>query len=387
MNLLFVHDHPFYLDESGAVHSGGGLPSAIWNNYLQNFEKLYVFGRLSENIKDKKVLSSHENVEFILTKNYDSIKALVLNYGKLIAELKDNIRKVDIVLVRLPSVLGIIAGELAVKQKKAIWVEQVGNAKEALSMHGSLLGKLSALFFEQKNKKLVQRADYVLYVTKSKLQNDYPTMSKITVSLSDVIIKKILRKEELDDTRFFGNYMRIGLIGGFDAKYKGQDILLRAIAKLKEEIRENIIIDLVGKGDYGWIMNLVSELKLQRNIGFVGALEAGDAVNDFLSKLSLYVQPSMTEGMPRATIEAMALGCPVIGSNAGGIPDIVTEDFVHNKGDVLQLSGHIDYLFLNRSVLKSEALLSLDKSIPYLKENLENTRKEFYSRINEKESQ
>jgi glycosyltransferase involved in cell wall biosynthesis len=384
MNLLFVHDHPFYL-EGNVFYSGGGLPYNIWNNYLINFNKVVVFGRQSNNLKDKKVKSSIKNVSFLLTKNYLSISDLLKNKRKIKLELKTLITETDVVLVRLPSVLGFIAAEQAFKMNKKVWVEQVGNANEALGSHGSLLGKIAAPFFDFQNKKIVSKADFVTYVTEFKLQKDYPiSKSAVTISLSDVTINKILNKKEFDEERFFGDLFKIGLIGGFDAKYKGQNILLKAIALLDENIKKNIKINFIGKGDYQWVVNLAETLSLKDNIEYIGPLESGDQINEFLKSLSLYVQPSMTEGMPRATIESMAMGCPVIGSDVGGLPDIVSDRFIHKKGNVKELSNHIKFLFDNRNVLEEEAILSLEKAIPYLKTNLDEKRLDFYCKMNQK---
>ncbi|MBK9292027.1 MAG: glycosyltransferase family 4 protein [Bacteroidetes bacterium] len=384
MTILFIHDHPFYSSQE-IIYSGGGLPSIIWKNYLINFDKVIVYGRFSDNEKDKKVESSTKNVSFYLTKNYSSAIDAIKNYRKIKQELKVLIEKADVVLVRLPSVLGFIAAELAFKMNKKVWVEQVGNAKEALGSHGSLLGKVAAPLFEYQNKKVVKRADFVSYVTENKLQKDYPTQPQaITVALSDVIINSILEKQSLNQERFFGNIFRIGLIGGFDAKYKGQDVLLKAISLLEENIKSNIKISLVGKGDFSWVLDLARRLNLNENIEYIGRLEAGNQINDFLSTLSLYVQPSLTEGMPRATIEAMAMGCPVIGSNVGGIPDIVSKKFVHQRGNAQELSNHIKQLYLDREILIQESTSSLKKAVPYLKENLDKKRQEFYSLMNER---
>lgn len=384
MTILFIHDHPFYRSQE-IIYSGGGLPSIIWKNYLINFDKVIVYGRFSDNEKDKKVESSTKNVSFYLTKNYSSATDVILNLQKIKQELKILIEKADVVLVRLPSVLGFIAGNLAYKMNKKVWVEQVGNAKEALGSHGSLLGKVAAPFFEYQNKKIVKQAAFVSYVTENKLQKDYPNHPQaITVSLSNVIINSILEKQGLKQERFSGNIFRIGLIGGFDAKYKGQDVLLTAISLLEENIKSNIKINLVGKGDYSWVLDLARRLNLNENIEYIGGLEAGNQINDFLSTLSLYVQPSFTEGMPRATIEAMAMGCPVIGSNVGGIPDIVSKKFVHQRGNAQELSNHIKQLYLDREILVQESTSSLKKAIPYLKENLDKKRSEFYSLMNER---
>ncbi|WP_346986127.1 hypothetical protein [Chryseobacterium sp. POE27] len=104
--------------ENGVIYSGGGLPSNIWLNYLLNFENIFVLGRRSNNTKDKKVISSHDNVNFHLTQNYTSVKDLIFNISKIKEEISTLIEKVDLVLIRLPSVLGFIAGEIALKKIK-----------------------------------------------------------------------------------------------------------------------------------------------------------------------------------------------------------------------------------------------------------------------------
>ncbi|HUH52332.1 MAG TPA: glycosyltransferase family 4 protein [Flavobacterium sp.] len=385
MKLLFIHDHPFYRDTDTTVYTGGSFPKELWHNYLINFKTIKVFARNSKSLKSKNGLSSASNVTFHLTDKYSSVLNLIKNKRSLEQEIEALVNEADVVLVRLPSILGFIAAGIVVKNNKTLWVEQVGNAKEALGSYGSILGKVAAPFFENLNKKIVKKAAYVSYVTENKLQKDYPSnKNAVSVSLSNVIINTILNKHEVDKNRFFGRVFSIGLIGGFDARYKGQDILLNAISLLEEDIRKNIKISLIGKGDHTWVLNFAENLNLKDNIEYIGPLEAGNQINEFLKTLSLYVQPSLTEGMPRATIEAMAAGCPVIGSNAGGLPDIVSEKFVHKKGDIHQLAADIKQLYLNRKTLMEEALFSLEKAVPYLKVNLNQKRLRFYTKMNER---
>ena len=359
------------------------MPNSVWQNYLINFKEIIVFARRSCKNKDKQVKSSNVNVSFYLTTKYSSVFSLLINFRSVYRELNSFINEADIILVRLPSVLGLIAGKIALKNKKYLWVEQVGNTSESLMGHGSILGKFIAPVFEYINYKIVCKANFISYVTEVKLQNDYPASSyAIKVSLSNVIIKECLGENKLDKDRFFGEVYRIGLIGSFDARYKGQDLLLKAIHLLEDNIKSKVKLCFVGKGDYTWVVNLAKQLDLIENIEFIGSLKAGIEVNDFLQTLSLYVQPSITEGMPRATIEAMAMGCPVIGSDVGGIPEIVSSQFVHRKKNIKEFSNHIKILFFERDTLYSEAKSSLIKVKPYLKEVLDNKRIEFYSRIN-----
>lgn len=379
MNLLFVHDHPFFVDND-FVFSGGGLPNSVWNNYLLYFDSVTVFGRKSFNTKDKKIISSFKNVNFKLTNNYNSYIDVLLKYNSISKELENVIIQSDIVLVRLPSVLGFIAAKVAIDNNKKIIVEQVGNAKEAMNTQGSLLGKIVAPFFEMINKRIVKNADYVSYVTLSKIQKDYPSLA-FQSSISDVIIEYVCRPSELELSRFNEELLKIGVIGGFDVRYKGQDVVLKAVSLLDETIKNNIEIYLVGKGNSRWLIEEAKRLGLNANLKYVGSKESGNEVFVFLKTLGLYIQPSFTEGMPRALLEAMSVGCPVLGSNVGGIPDVINEDFLHKPGDFKMLSKQISQLFNDRNLLKKEAKRSLEIVKPFQKSKLDEKRKAFYTQI------
>lgn len=383
MKLLFVHDHPFY-KENDDIYTGGSFPFELWENYLINFTEISVFAREANNEKSKVARTSGDDrVSFFLTKNYNSPLDFVLKRKVIEAELISLINSVDVVLVRLPSVLGILAGELAIKMNKKIWVEQVGNGKEALMNHGSLLGKLAASIFHIKNKNVVKEANFVSYVTKSKLQKDYPCSNKcISVALSDVIIPEIVTVNDVFYKRFTSKELKIGLLGGFDTNYKGQRFLLKAIALLEKNIKENIELYFAGKGDGDWIYELSEQLGIKENIKFVGALKPGKEVNEFLEKLNLYVQPSLTEGMPRSVVEAMAMGCPVLGSDVGGIPDLIDTKYLHKKGDYLLLSKQIENMFKDRNALVESALLNLRTSNDFTIDKLDKARTDFYSNMN-----
>ena len=54
---------------------------------------------------------------------------------------------------------------------------------------------------------------------------------------------------------------------------------------------------------------------------FKGAV--GEVTSHF-HEYDVFILPSLFEGMPITIIEAMAAGMPIIASNVGGIPDIIT---------------------------------------------------------------
>jgi len=70
----------------------------------------------------------------------------------------------------------------------------------------------------------------------------------------------------------------------------------------------------------GELKRLTSKLGIGLRVVFWGARED---VPECLAALDLFVLPSLNEGMGRVLLEAMAVGCPVVATRVGGIPDIV----------------------------------------------------------------
>lgn len=112
------------------------------------------------------------------------------------------------------------------------------------------------------------------------------------------------------------------------APYKGQDILIRAIA---EAISLNVNLEAYIVGDvYGdrhefrlKLKNLAAKLELTDKIHFTGFC---DNVQPFLEKCNIFVLPSIRqEGLGIVMLEAMAAGRAVIATNGGGAREIITD--------------------------------------------------------------
>jgi glycosyltransferase involved in cell wall biosynthesis len=69
------------------------------------------------------------------------------------------------------------------------------------------------------------------------------------------------------------------------------------------------------------LKNRAKELGISDNIVFTGFRTD---VKDILAALDIYVLPSLSEGLGTAIIEAAAAGRPIVTSNVGGIPDVIT---------------------------------------------------------------
>jgi glycosyltransferase involved in cell wall biosynthesis len=119
-----------------------------------------------------------------------------------------------------------------------------------------------------------------------------------------------------------GQPPRLLFMGGFDNPSKGGDILLAALAQVLED-RPDLEVVLAGTGSLP-----PDAAALQRRypgVSWTGWLDP-QAKADRLSHCTVFVMPSISEGMPIALLEAMAYGRAIVASAVGGIPDVVTGD-------------------------------------------------------------
>jgi glycosyltransferase involved in cell wall biosynthesis len=105
---------------------------------------------------------------------------------------------------------------------------------------------------------------------------------------------------------------------------KGPKLLLDCIPWFKE--REcPFHIFFAGEGTYKtYLENYVMRMKYNASVTFLGHLP-----HDYLPKIynmsDVLILPSETEGAPMVVLESLACGTPVVASNVGGIPDIVSD--------------------------------------------------------------
>ena len=102
---------------------------------------------------------------------------------------------------------------------------------------------------------------------------------------------------------------------------KGQRYLLEAAAKVVRQ-RPDTLFVFLGDGELlTELTEMASVLGIKDHVKFLGWRPE---VADVMSTFDIFVLPSLNEGMGKVLVEAMAMGKPIIASNVGGIPDLVT---------------------------------------------------------------
>ncbi|QDV71478.1 N-acetylgalactosamine-N,N'-diacetylbacillosaminyl-diphospho-undecaprenol 4-alpha-N-acetylgalactosaminyltransferase [Rosistilla carotiformis] len=102
---------------------------------------------------------------------------------------------------------------------------------------------------------------------------------------------------------------------------KGHRFLIEAIDSLRDHpVFDCLHLWMVGDGPLrSALAAQVDELKLERQVHFVGQRPSAVPI---IAQCQLVCVPSLYEGLPNVVLESMALGVPVIGTTAGGSPEL-----------------------------------------------------------------
>jgi glycosyltransferase involved in cell wall biosynthesis len=107
---------------------------------------------------------------------------------------------------------------------------------------------------------------------------------------------------------------------------KGLIYLLNGMLKVLEK-RDDVNLLLIGDGILkNECVQFVEKNKLEKNISFIDSLTR-DQIAQKLGSSSIFIFPSLKEGMPLALLEAMSSGNSVIASDIPGVNEIVTNGY------------------------------------------------------------
>lgn len=138
-----------------------------------------------------------------------------------------------------------------------------------------------------------------------------------------------------------GRPCKLITVGTLAQLYKAPDALIGAVGIC---VKQGMDLEsvLVGDGKYRSELEMRARaLGLGSCVRFAGQLASSDAVRAELDRADIFVLPSRQEGMPRAMLEAMARGLPCIGSQVGGIPELLPAEDLVPAADATALAAVI----------------------------------------------
>jgi len=379
--LTYFHDAQLIKDSKGTYFS------TVTNNTMLDRYKVITNNIavalrivISDNVRESNQL---QNIKVYEIPNPNTIRGLLLERYKIKRQIRDIVKNTDYVIARLPSTIGHYAVKYARKFNKRYLIEAVACPFDALWNH-SLVGKILAPIEYIKMRSSVKNSKYSVYVTNNFLQNRYPTQGN-NINISNVYLKRIddnILNKRIDKINSSSpSKVILGTIGHLNVKYKGQHLIIKALSKLKKVLPEiTFEYQIVGDGSKDRLLKLAKKYNVQDNVNFVGRLNH-DNIFKWVDDLTIYVQPSRQEGLPRSVIEAMSRAVPTIGSNIAGIPELLNPNCIFNikRNPVINFINVLKTFDVNKQIIAANE--NFDKSHDFDYSIIENRRTIFLKKF------
>lgn len=382
MTVLFTHEiHASFIDHE-FFNKGGVIGNEALQNYLFSCDNGILVTRCTNEEKQQEGVSYlplDGNGIYVIPIKEFGVRTLVENYRIV----KSNLSKADCFLIRLPGLTGVFVGLILYFHNKRFGVELAGDVVESLFevyKKPSVLTRFFIKVFSALNKFLIRKAGAVGYRSHA-LRNAYPNKHKyneFVFSGAQITSKDVGRAKE--PTHYMSTPIKLLYLGRLSAE-KGVDHLIEAVHKLKES-GFKISLTVVGDGiELAALQNLVKEKILEEEVVFRGKISDRQQVHEIMDQSHIYVIPSITEGMPRALIEAMARGMVAVGSKTGGIPELLSERFLFKPKNVDEIVSKIQELITDPIALSKISQQNIDLSKDHWAENIESVKKQFWGKV------
>lgn len=374
MRLLYSHDNPF-IRHDGRVYSQGSFTSKTWDRFLPHVDELVVVARGWEGTAQEVQGMNRADapgVAFCLSRQLPVVPGTG-GWRSARAHFEREVDQADIVVLRMPSLFGLVAGPIALRRGKPLACEVVGCVWDAYWNYGGLsakamAGKMLAYPTLTRTRALIRRAELAVYVTSRFLQGRYPCPGRCESASNveliepgpDVLPRRIERinTDKDPDTPY-----EVGLIGSLKHRYKGWDTAIRALGRLPK--RHRVRLRILGSGDPAAALNYKNERGVDAEVVCDGILPAGRPVLDWMDRLDCYVQPSLQEGLPRSVIEAMSRGLPCLGTDIAGIPELIGPDCLFKPRDDAGLAQRLTRLIEDRCWALGLAQANFENAKPF----------------------
>jgi glycosyltransferase involved in cell wall biosynthesis len=354
---------------------------SFWQRYLEVFDSVQVLARIQDvaEVPGSYRRTDGSGVSFVALPYYVGPYQYLRNASAVDAIVKRVARESGAVLLRIPGQVSNRLYRHLVGSGRPFAVEVVGDPYDVFAP-GAVSHPLRPYFrwmYTRQVRSQCSSAVGAAYVTESALQQRYPNPGLMT-SYSSIDIGKDAYVTESRESFGRDGVFRLVMVGSLAQLYKAPDILIDAVG-LCVERGHRLTLKIIGDGKFRASLEEQAAAKgLEQSISFLGQLPAGAAVRNELVEADLFVLPSRTEGLPRVIIEAMACGLPCIGSNIGGIPELLEAGDLIPPGDVKALADAIEAVITNPARLRRMSARNLGKAQGFRNDLLAQRRRDFY---------
>lgn len=388
MRVVVTVEGRFARTPDGAIWTQTGQDHQFWTGYLAAFDQVRVVARVRDSTapaSDAKRVTG-PGVDVWPVPYYIGPYQYLARRPAIGRAIRQAAGDHDAVIMRVPSPIGTILAAARDRRGLPYALEVVGDPDD-LFAPGVVDHPLRPLLRQRYVGSLRQQcraAVGVAYVTDGYLQGRYPAgQGAVSIAVSDVDLAPaayVPTARGVEQTRHASTLISIGSL---EQQYKGIDTLIEALATLVAAGRRLRLVH-VGDGRYrSQLQAYARQCAVADRVVFTGSVPAGEAVRQRLDAADLFVMPSRTEGLPRALIEAMARGLPAVGSTVGGIPELLTPEFLVPPDDPARLADTIATVLDHPELMAAASARNLARARDYSARTLTDRRTGYYRSVAE----
>lgn len=386
MEVMVTLEHSFLRTPDGAVWTQGAFAYPFWARYLEVFDGVHVVAR----VRDVPAVAPDWQRADGPSTSYTAVPYYLgpLQYLRRVRQIGRCVREAFApgmaVIMRVGSTIAASLEPVLHRSRHPYGVEVVGDPYDVFAP-GAVRHALRPYFRWWSPRQLRRQCAHACaaaYVTEHALQRRYPCPG-YRVGVSDVDLPPHAFVERPRPAAL-GQSWNLITVGSLEQLYKGPYVLLDALA-LAVEHGIDLRAVWVGDGRYrAELERFARQEGLADRVTFAGQAAAGEAVRAYLDDADLFVLPSLTEGLPRAMLEAMARALPCVGTAVGGIPELLAPEDTVQPGDAEALFRKLEQVVTAPRRMARMSERSLDKARRYRDAVVRERRLDFYRHVREK---
>lgn len=287
-----------------------------------SFDLLVLFGRARAALEDAEYVMPI-GVEFVALPHYSNLRRIVevlrATAGTL-AGMWRGLPSVDVVWVFGPHPFGVALAAMALLRRKQVVLgvrqDSVRLYETRLSGWQRIPGLVAVRGVEFLYRVLARRV--AITVQGAELMERYggerPTLLTMTES--------IVRDRDIvgqPPERDWHGVIQLLTVGRLETE-KNPSLLVQAMAQLERDRPGRYRLVWVGRGPLEErVFELARQLGIDKQIEFRGYVPFDQGLLDLYRRAHAFVHVSLSEGMPKVVIEALASGTPIVATDVGGV--------------------------------------------------------------------
>lgn len=357
MKILYLHDYSFRVNEAGGIGFEVGMPITYFERFTNAGFSIEILSRKHFSSKGEFISKGSITISKHGARNYLGIlkNIFIMIFSK---------KEYDLYVVNYPSVTGLIFLSLFHRRCNYI-LEHVNDDNSFETKTGGFI--LS--FLLKRFKKTFFSGAYGItsvsdYLVNKYYPSNYMVASNVNVAVPEFIFRPIPVTTPL-------KLISVGAV----SKKKGIDLAIQRMKELDIECEYYIA---GGAGDLN-LKELTSDLPKNIKVVYLGMLDKKD-IYEYLSNSHIFIQPSRSEGLPRALIEGIAYSLPAIVSTLPCFSELIDPSYIIDwniEGSLKMAINHI----LSSDNFELQSFKNYNTSLKFDNKILTQKKNEFYEGV------